>query len=198
MTEQAKRVRCKRCKKVKVRSSFSSDTSRPEGIFPWCKACQAEYGTENKFQDSEAKLNGKLCPLCDTPIRGHANRVFCSNTCKNRVAALRKNFGLTVAQYRELVTQAKGKCPICLRKVTQWHVDHNHKTREITGVVCSACNVGALAYTYHDVEYLQRLSEYLNNTPATRLGIHVLAPEGANKPSSIHSIWQRRSKKGTE
>lgn len=183
------KARCKRCKKVKVRSNFSEDTSRRGGLFPWCKPCQAAYNTGNKFQPEDGELNGRVCPLDDVPIKGSKNRRFCSNSCKDRAAALRKKFGLDVESYRALVESANGRCPICLNRVTQWQVEHNHKTRKVTGVVCSRCNVGSLASTYHDIAYVKRLLTYLETPPADLLGIEAYAPEGAQRTSNLHKRW---------
>jgi hypothetical protein len=116
-------------------------------------------------------------------------------TCKDKVRSLKVKFNLEVAEYRALVEATGGRCPICTNRATQWHVDHNHKTRRVTGVVCSACNVGSLAMTFHDIEYVHRLLAYLENTPAQRLGIEALAPEGANRPSALHKRWGFRGKR---
>jgi hypothetical protein len=185
---------CKRCKRIKAPSSYSDDSSRIDGKFPWCKTCQTEYLVGNKFQDSEGQLNGNICPVDQTPIRGHKNRRFCSNTCKNKVASLRKNYNLTFEQYQAMVEATGGRCPICGDRVRKWNVDHNHKTRKVTGVVCTGCNVGSLAFTYHDVEYVKRLLAYLENPPADQVGIETLVPEAYNKPSSFHKVWKYKVK----
>lgn len=189
--------RCKKCKQVRPLSMFSRDSTRPSGYFPWCSDCAGQAVAEGRFQNPNDELNGHVCPLCDTPVRGHKNRRFDSTTCKDRVSSLKKNFNLDVADYRSLVHATGGRCPICRNRPTQWHVDHDHKTRKVTGVVCSSCNVGSLAMTFHDVEYVRRLLAYLEKTPASTLGIEALAPEGANKPSSLHKKWGFRGKRPT-
>lgn len=189
--------KCKKCKKVKAASSFVNDESRIDGKFPWCKDCQSEHVSGHKFQNAEDELNGFICPLDDTPIRGHKNRRFCSTACKDRVKSLKQKFNLEVGQYRALVDSTGGRCPLCGNRVHQWHVDHNHRTGLVTAVVCAACNVGPLAMTYHDVDFVRRLLDFLENTPAQKLGIVAIAPEGQNRPSNLHKIWARGAyKKG--
>lgn len=183
------RIRCARCKQVKARSKFSSDASRKTGHFPWCMSCQGEHYKEHRFQDESAEPNGHICPVDDRVIRGHRNRRYCSARCKEKASALRQTFGLDIVDYRRLVEDAAGKCPLCKRRPTEWHVDHNHNTGEVTGVVCSACNVGALAFTYHDIEYAESVLAYLKETPAARLGIKAIAPEGKRRPSNLHRVW---------
>lgn len=186
--------RCKKCKKVKAASAFSRDASRLEGRFPYCKDCQSK--SESKFQNQDDELNGWICPVDDVPIRGHRNRRFCSDTCKNKASGLRKKYGLDIADYRLLVEAAKDECPICLQRPTVWQVDHDHRTRLTTGVVCINCNIGLLAYSGHNIETAERLVAYLKETPADRLSIFAIAPEGKQEPSKLHSRWNYRSSVG--
>ena len=185
---KSKRRRCKKCKKVKAASKFSNDSTRADGKFPWCMSCQQT--STLPFQNSDDPLNGHICPLCDTPCRGHANRRFCSRGCKERVTTLRNKYGLTPQQYRTLIDDTGGKCPVCGRNPTQWQVEHNHRTGKITGVVCKVCNVGALAMTFHDVELIRRLLSYLEEPPAERLGIHITVPAEKAGRSQIHMRWR--------
>lgn len=181
-----KRRRCKKCKKVRAASKFSNDSTRPDGKFPWCMSCQ--QGSTLPFQNPDDPLNGHICPMCGTPCRGHANRRFCSRGCKERKQALKINYNLTPQQYRAMVDATGGKCPICGKRPTQWQVDHDHRTGKVTGVVCKACNVGALAMTYHDTAFVKRLLDYLKQPPAEQVGVDVIAPR--NVPSKLHKRWQ--------
>ncbi len=185
--------RCKRCKKVKAVQNFSRDSSRPDGRFPWCKFCQSESTrTEYAFQDPDAPLNGKTCPVDDVPLRGRSSRNFCSQTCAHRVKALKDRYGLSIQDYRKMVDATGGLCPICLQKTANWQVDHNHKTREVTGVVCVNCNTGLLANSMHDAQLVAMLFRYLRNTPARELGIVALAPNtpAGNRKSNLNSVWK--------
>ncbi len=44
------------------------------------------------------------------------------------------------------------------------HIDHDHKTGEIRGVLCGGCNV-ALGSARDDPELLRNLAAYLENPP---------------------------------
>lgn len=190
---QLARRRCGRCRKTKAASKFVNDATRADGKFPWCYDCQRTGLAVGRFQDSEAELNGHVCPLCDTPIRGHKNRRFCSAKCKDRVSALSKRFGLTVQQYRALVDATNGVCPLCNCHPKYWAVDHDHRTGLVTGVVCTPCNIGILASSRHDLDRVQRALAYLTLTPATRLGITARAPEGKKADASnLHKMWNHR------
>lgn len=187
---QLAKRKCGRCKKIRAASSFVNDSTRVDGKYPWCIDCQKTGFQAGKLQSSDEELNGHMCPLCDTEIRGHKNRRFCSTKCKDRVAALRKKFGLNVEQYRKMVEATNGHCPLCNCRVRKWAVDHNHQTGLVTGVVCTACNVGILAASRHEPARAEALARYLASTPAEKLGIVVQVPEAYKNPqSNLQKTW---------
>lgn len=141
-------------------------------------------------QDSNGPLTGKVCVMCDEPLRGHSSRKYCSCQCSGRASKASINFGLNPSEYRALIDQAAGRCPICLKRMhVTPHIDHDHKTLKITGAVCSRCNVGALALTYHDVGYVRRLLNYLEHPPAAMIGLDKPIPKTGVRPSSHRTRW---------
>lgn len=182
-------MKCSKCGDEKSPASFSKDRRRVSGYFPWCKSCQ-QVSNRTRAEDlTDAPLNGSICPGCDAPVRGHANRRFCGISCKDLAARLRKRFNLTLEQYRALVDATGGMCPICAEETSRWNVEHNHATGVVYGVVCTSCNVGVLAGSKHDVELARRLLRYLENPPARdRIG-DVVVP--AEQESKLHTMWSR-------
>ena len=64
-----------------------------------------------------------------------------------------RKYGLTADDYLGMLARQLGRCLICGRppKKRRLHVDHNHKTGRIRGLLCWQCNVkviGALE-RYH-------------------------------------------------
>jgi hypothetical protein len=63
-----------------------------------------------------------------------------------------RNYGITVEYYNVLLAGQSGKCAICGlvplnqcnrgRLSGRLHVDHDHDTNEIRGLLCSNCNTG--------------------------------------------------------
>lgn len=190
---QSRKV-CVRCGVEKAIRAFDNDKSRDDGVYPWCKLCRKKYSPTSQ-QDIDAPLNGHACPLCDTQIRGHANRRFCSNYCRDRVGALRKRYNLSVEQYRAMLERTGGRCPICEKRPKKWVVEHDHNTNLVTGLVCTGCNIGLLAYSNHDVGVAERLLKYLQNPPANATigAVHVPDdPSGSRRgKSKIHTRWGR-------
>ena len=179
---------CVRCDEAKPADQFVNDRTRNSGKFPWCKPCVMESRAETKLMDSArqripAKPGERACPGCLTSVEGmHANRRFCSTSCKNKVRNW-QTFGLSPDEYRALVASNEGLCPICKREPKRWVIDHNHKTGEVTGVVCSVCNQSLIAYSRHEVATARRLLDYLTNPPLPGvIGEHrIVGPQGMSQ-----------------
>ena len=68
--------------------------------------------------------------------------------------------------FAELLTQQQGLCAICSveldgsRKSLKPHVDHNHRTGEVRGLLCGYCNV-ALGNFQDDASLLIEAIDYL-------------------------------------
>jgi len=59
---------------------------------------------------------------------------------------LKQNFGLTLEEYEELLRSQEGVCALCSTDKPKgrgaFHVDHDHLTGLIRGLLCHACNSG--------------------------------------------------------
>ena len=123
--------------------------------------------------------------------RNRAERFFSSprgRTCtscrrkSSRTAArgvrLVQTYGLTHAEYEQMLKAQGGVCAICRRSPRyNLDVDHDHKTGEIRGLLCKLCNRRLLPSVRDDWLALERAVAYLVNPPARRaLGRTVLVP----------------------
>lgn len=60
-----------------------------------------------------------------------------------RVSELKNRYGLTPAQYDEMLKAQGGGCAICGKKPTtkkRLGVDHDHTTGKVRGILCDQCN----------------------------------------------------------
>jgi hypothetical protein len=77
---------------------------------------------------------------------------------------LLRSYGLTETQYQELWETQKGLCAICGGKLQEGkrltHVDHDHETGNVRGLLCKFCNNG-LGFFKDSPNYLQKAIEYL-------------------------------------
>lgn len=59
--------------------------------------------------------------------------------------SLERKYGMTLDDYSNLYTKQEGRCALC--RVHQrdlnykLNVDHDHKTGEVRGLLCTLCNV---------------------------------------------------------
>lgn len=65
---------------------------------------------------------------------------------KQRKRNLKKDFGITIEFYEELLLKQDGCCKICRTHHTKFSkrlaVDHDHNTGKIRGLLCMYCNTG--------------------------------------------------------
>jgi len=82
------------------------------------------------------------------------------------VAYLRKKkFGVTQAEFDLRLQIQDSKCAICLQperenRRKQLCLDHNHRTGQVRGLLCSRCN-RILGYVHEDTTILTRAVRYL-------------------------------------
>ena len=120
----------------------------------------------------------KICEFCKEPIselRVLHRAKFCSGLCGTKACNKRwrdlgdsrryfKLYGITLEDYNKLLAVQGGKCAICRKPPkgrVRLHVDHDHKTSLIRGLLCFTCNHG-LGSFYDDVTLLSAATRYLN------------------------------------
>jgi hypothetical protein len=83
---------------------------------------------------------------------------------KNSYALRKSLYGITKEQFLQLVYDQDSKCAGCGVDATGLehllHVDHNHYTNEIRGLLCQGCNT-ALGWISDDPVTAERLAVYL-------------------------------------
>jgi hypothetical protein len=79
---------------------------------------------------------------------------------------LKRKFGITVAQYNELLLKQGGKCAICkgdqVNGRKRLDVDHCHRTQKVRGLLCGFCN-RAVGMLKDDLSLAEKLTEYLRS-----------------------------------
>lgn len=148
--------RCSRCKAVKAESDFHKSRKAATGLTSWCRGCYSEY-----FPRVHAER--RALGLCD----GHGVVKSECQRCKDnhyRINLGRR--GLTPEQYTEMLSAQNGGCKVCAGPSghRRFHVDHDHKTGVVRGLLCSNCNV-ALGQAKDSASRLMALAEYLEPMP---------------------------------
>jgi len=82
---------------------------------------------------------------------------------------LKRTYNLTPEQYESMLQVQNYRCGICgttdpgiytKGRVNRWHVDHNHVTGKIRGLLCGPCNIG-LGNFHENVVALRNAVLYL-------------------------------------
>ena len=83
---------------------------------------------------------------------------------RSRLHRLNREYNLTELDYQELSDNQSGLCPICGRSL-DWsskvpHVDHDHSTGKVRGLLCHQCNVGLGSFR-DNIDSLERAKLYI-------------------------------------
>lgn len=80
-----------------------------------------------------------------------------------RSSNLKKVYGITLDQFKEMFRSQGNNCAICRRDSSNgknWHVDHCHETNKIRGILCHPCNL-MIGHAGDNVATLLSAVEYL-------------------------------------
>ncbi|QDY08968.1 recombinase [Micromonospora sp. HM134] len=83
---------------------------------------------------------------------------------------LRRRYGIGEKEFRELLAEQGGVCAVCGAEDPQ-HVDHDHRTGWVRGILCFNCN-GGLGQFRDSPTRLARAITYLRGTTWQRALIH--------------------------
>lgn len=116
--------RCCRCHKQVSRSGFHKASGRADGLQSTCKRCLQERRKDPQVAKVERE--------------------------QSREYRYRAKYGITYADYVKMVRSAEGVCEICgvapdithpVKACRVLHVDHDHLTGKVRGVLCHECNM---------------------------------------------------------
>jgi len=165
--ETTQTKKCSRCNAVKDASCFSPHKLSRDGLKYWCKTCCSKYNTErNKSSDKYAaymREYSRAHPARLSPARA-LWRERNKDRIKRRVKSnnLKIKYGITLDEFNEMLKVQDGGCAICGSAPTpkDTHVDHDHETGVVRGILCRSCNLG-LGNFGDDTEIMSKAIKYL-------------------------------------
>ncbi len=142
---------CKKCKASKEEADFYKKLKGKDGLSSYCKSCDSVL-ISNRTKDRNKGIKvEKIAKIRDKDYF--------------RNVGLRNLYGITLEEYNQIFAQQNGCCLICERSQLELnkrlHVDHDHKTGRIRGLLCNSCNQG-LGYFKDNKEFLFRAIQYLD------------------------------------
>jgi hypothetical protein len=123
--------RCADCKQYKPVSEFPRNKNTTDGFHCYCKACN----NVRSYESRQRLLGG------------------------SRHYHLKLRYGIGADEFDELVVQQGGVCAICGRPDPE-HVDHDHETGAVRGILCFNCN-GGLGQFRDSIDSLLTAASYL-------------------------------------
>jgi hypothetical protein len=138
-----------RCRTKKAMTEFAKDKRPGRGFGSYCKACRRDRMREYR-STRQAEFN-----LRDRTKYPH----------RRLVSHLVRKYKITLEQYNAVLDAQGGKCAICKGGdpgggTNRFHVDHDHITEKVRGLLCSKCNQ-MLGYADDKPETLRAAANYL-------------------------------------
>ena len=127
-----------------------------------CSKCKQEKPYEEFYKQSKNKDGLKYrCSVCDredSRIRG------IRDPSVRRSRHLKSNYNITIKDFNKMLEEQEYCCAICGTKDPggngRFHVDHNHCTGKVRGLLCHHCNT-SLGGFKDSIPNLQKAIEYL-------------------------------------
>jgi hypothetical protein len=132
---------CPDCGEIKLLTDFPRSQGGRAGFGGYCKPCHNARG-----KASIAKRGG------------------------SREYHLRRRYGIGQAEFDRMLAEQAGRCAICGEPDPQ-HVDHDHRTGWVRGILCFNCN-GGLGQFKDSPRILAGAITYLKGTTWQRVLIH--------------------------
>ena len=131
----------------------------PEG-HAWCPRCEQALQVAEFGKNASAR-NGRTtyCRPCHNLVM-RENRLRAHGSTRDY--HLKRRYGITSADVDAMVEAQGGVCAVCQERAPE-HVDHDHLTGQVRGVLCSCCNQG-LGNFRDRAQLLRAAVEYLEAT----------------------------------
>lgn len=131
---------CTNCGRVKSIEEFARKKIAADGRHSWCNSCKRLALNERRARD-------RLTP---------------EGRRKQRAAGLRQWHDMTIQEFDVMWAAQGGLCKACGEPLMDGkdHVDHDHKTGRIRGILCDACNRG-LGYIRESASRAEGLAQYI-------------------------------------
>lgn len=144
---------------------------------------KGKFCSRDCYKQSRNKPVTKTCKNCGKnftiPNTRRKTAKYCSWECSQSISGdkhprwqggpqagwYRRTYGISLEQYDQMYDSQDGECAICETNKpggisNRFHLDHDHTTGEIRGLLCHKCNNG-LGYFNDDTSLLAKALKYL-------------------------------------
>lgn len=158
---------CNKCGRTRPLADFYKQTGMRDGHRNNCKACHLSahknwYERNREYEISRVgKWQRENAARVNEVQRRNRARGGDEHRRLEREGHLRRKYGLTLNLFEALVAAQLGNCAICgANEDLDLHVDHDHRTKKVRGLLCGKCNK-AIGLLNDDPDLLLVAKEYL-------------------------------------
>jgi len=192
MEDQAVKMRvCYLCGDEKPLDQFARRAKGKDGRDNKCALCNKE---QSRLYYHARKEGTVVPPVSGRPRKPRGLRKGWTHAEKARL----NRHGLTKEGFDARMTELEG-CEICGKPFEgpEPHIDHNHTTGKIRGLLCEGCN-WTLGYMNDDVHFLEKAVAYLEKYKSEPLNVPEVVVEavrglllaGVNRGSVPRTTWK--------
>lgn len=147
---------CTKCKKEQTDDCFYKDKTKKSGIHIVCKSCQKRNKQEFIIKNPDCLIKRRLISKQWRDKNPERSKYLITK------ATLLSKYGISLEDYNLLLEKQNNCCAVCKDIPTKQklHVDHNHSTGKIRGLLCQACNV-SIGKMKESPALLRALAEYI-------------------------------------
>ena len=148
---------CTKCGVEKPLDQFYKDKRLKSGVHSECKVCH-ESMRRNWILKNREK------------VRKYGTDWIKKNPERSKSQQLKTRHGITLEDYNKLLKQQNGCCALCGHfgprgnRQKYFHVDHDHNTGQIRGLLCCECNWFLGVAKLEDPEQIEKLLKYLKTS----------------------------------
>lgn len=139
-----------------IRSEVLSKSKFFERFIGVCRKCRDEYLT--RAADRECEIRRKEQERKNAIVKKYSSKN------RSKESFLRNKWKLTIDDFESMMNKQDRKCAICGKREDEmkrgFHIDHNHATGKIRGLLCLNCNTG-LGMFKDNPKLISKAKEYL-------------------------------------
>lgn len=176
LEERSESKRCRACGLIKGRSAFGVWRGAGDGLKTVCRPCNSAATRRWRLANPEKQraIETRRAPKTAEAraaeyAQRRAERQTAAGRLKWRNWRYRAGHGITVTEYEALLGAQDGRCAICQLEPRgagpanlHLHVDHDHRTGTIRGLLCRACNT-SIGQFDESPERLRAAATYLDH-----------------------------------
>lgn len=131
------------CPTCAISRKWKNTTNPPDRI---CSRCRARKPAKEFHVRGKNRRLKSMCKSCESDYYAPTWRLWYQ---QNRTRVLNKRikriYGISRRDFNKILRKQHGRCAICRTRRPggngTWHIDHNHKTGRVRGLLCARCNI---------------------------------------------------------